>query len=47
MPSILIEISHLSNQQEAARLNTPKYRQMIARGIYIGILQYINSLGKG
>lgn len=47
MPSILIEISHMSNQQEAARLATPEYRQMIARGIYVGILQYINSLGKG
>jgi N-acetylmuramoyl-L-alanine amidase len=47
MPSILIEISHLSNLQEESRLKTEKYRQQIAQGIYAGVIDYINSLGKG
>lgn len=47
MPSILVEISHLSNPLEEERLNTPQYRQAVAQGIYEGILQYIESLGKG
>ncbi|MGD2294615.1 MAG: N-acetylmuramoyl-L-alanine amidase [Candidatus Aminicenantes bacterium] len=47
MPSILVEVSHLSNPQEEDRLNTAKYRQTVAQGIYEGILQYIKSLGKG
>lgn len=47
MPSVLVEISHLSNPQEEDRLNTIKYRQTVAQGIYEGILQYIQSLGKG
>lgn len=47
MPSILVEISHLSNPMEEKRLNTKSYRQRIAQGIYQGILQYIKSLGKG
>lgn len=47
MPSILVEISHLSNLQEESRLKTEKYRQQIAQGIYEGIIGYLNSLGKG
>ena len=47
MPSILVEISHLSNLQEESRLKTAEYRQQIAQGIYEGILKYLNSLGKG
>jgi N-acetylmuramoyl-L-alanine amidase len=47
MPSVLVEISHLSNPLEEERLNTTQYRQTIAQGIYEGILQYIQSLGKG
>jgi N-acetylmuramoyl-L-alanine amidase len=47
MPSILVEVSHLSNQKEEARLKTSKYRQKIAQGIFNGITEYINSLGKG
>ncbi|MFQ5720876.1 MAG: N-acetylmuramoyl-L-alanine amidase [Candidatus Aminicenantales bacterium] len=46
MPSVLVEISHLSNPQEEARLKTSSYRQLIAQGIYQGILDYIHSLGK-
>jgi N-acetylmuramoyl-L-alanine amidase len=47
MPSVLIEISHLSNSQEEGRLRTAGYRRDIALGIYQGIMDYIDSLGKG
>ncbi len=47
MPSVLVEISHLSNPQEEERLRSPAYRKQVARGIYEGILEYIRSLGKG
>lgn len=47
MPSILVEISHLSNLKEETHLKSPQYRQQIAQGIYEGILDYIRSLGKG
>jgi len=47
MPSVLVEISHLSNLTEERRLQSSEYRQNIARGIYQGILKYIQSLGKG
>jgi N-acetylmuramoyl-L-alanine amidase len=47
MPSILVEISHLSNTQEEARLKTPSYRASIVQGVYAGIMEYIRSLGKG
>lgn len=47
MPSMLVEISHLSNAQEEARLKTQAYRAVIVQGIYEGIMEYIRSLGKG
>jgi N-acetylmuramoyl-L-alanine amidase len=47
MPSMLVEISHLSNAQEEARLRSPAYRAVIVQGIYDGIMNYIRSLGKG
>jgi len=47
MPSVLVEVSHLSNAKEEARLKTAKYRDLAARGIYDGIMEYIHSLGKG
>jgi N-acetylmuramoyl-L-alanine amidase len=47
VPSILVEISHLSNITEEARLRSPEYRQQVAQGIYEGILDYLRSLGKG
>ena len=47
MPSILVEISHLSNSKEAERLKNPQYRRYVARGIYGGIKHYMESLGKG
>jgi N-acetylmuramoyl-L-alanine amidase len=47
MPSVLVEISHLSNAKEEAKLKTAKYRELAAQGIYDGIMEYIRSLGKG
>ncbi len=47
MPSVLVEVSHLSNAKEEARLKTAKYRDLAAQGIYDGIMEYIHSLGKG
>ena len=47
MPSVLIEISHLSNAQEEERLKSPAYRRQVALGIYEGIQEYMRSLGKG
>jgi N-acetylmuramoyl-L-alanine amidase len=47
MPSVLVEISHLSHAQEAERLRSPAYRKKAAQGIYEGVLEYMRSLGKG
>jgi N-acetylmuramoyl-L-alanine amidase len=47
IPSILVEVSYLSNAKEETRLKNSQYRQLIARGIYNGIMEYIHSLGKG
>ncbi len=47
MPSVLIEVSHMSHAQEEARLKTKEYRRLLAQGIYEGILAYVKSLGKG
>jgi N-acetylmuramoyl-L-alanine amidase len=47
MPSVLVEISHLSNAREEAKLRTKKYQELAAQGIYDGIVEYIRSLGKG
>ncbi|HKW18217.1 MAG TPA: N-acetylmuramoyl-L-alanine amidase [Terriglobales bacterium] len=45
MPSILAEISFLSNPGDEHRLKTPEYRQRIAESLYRGIARYINGLG--
>ena len=47
MPSVLVEISHLSNAKEEAKLKTTKYRELAAQGIFDGIMEYVHSLGKG
>jgi len=46
MPSALIEVSFLSNLDEAKRLTLPAYRQAVAAGLYLGIINFIQSLGK-
>jgi N-acetylmuramoyl-L-alanine amidase len=44
MPSVLAEISFLSNRQEATLLRTPRYRDQIAEALANGILKYQRSL---
>jgi len=47
MPSVLVEISFLSNPTEESRLNSALYLQRVAQGIYEGIIAYKSSLEKG
>ena len=44
MPSILAEISFVSNPGDEHRLQTPEYRQRIAESLYRGIAKYVNGL---
>ncbi|MBN2809154.1 MAG: N-acetylmuramoyl-L-alanine amidase [Deltaproteobacteria bacterium] len=44
MPSILVEVSFISNKQEAQRLATGEYRQKIAEGLADGLEKYINEI---
>ena len=41
MPSVLIEIGFLSNQEEEKKLSDVKYLEKIAQGIVTGLLNYI------
>ncbi|MGH9452538.1 MAG: N-acetylmuramoyl-L-alanine amidase, partial [Terriglobia bacterium] len=45
MPSILAEISFLSNPHDERLLRKPAYRQTIAEALYAGIAQYVSQLG--
>src|SRR5580700_11414104 len=44
MPSILAEISFVSNPTDERRLETAEYRQRIAESLYRGIAKYANGL---
>jgi N-acetylmuramoyl-L-alanine amidase len=44
MPSILAEISFLTNSDDARELRQPAYRQRIAESLYRGVAQYISGL---
>lgn len=44
MPSILAEISFVSNPTDERRLSTAEYRQHIAESLYRGIAKYANGL---
>lgn len=46
MPSILAEISFLTNRQDAALLKTDKYRQQIAEALFQGVMRYQQALKK-
>jgi N-acetylmuramoyl-L-alanine amidase len=46
MPSVLAEISFVTNRQEARLLKTAAYRQRIAESLLAGILRYQDSLKK-
>ena len=45
MPSILTEISFLSNPHSEHLLRKPSYREQIAKALFRGIEDYINNLG--
>jgi N-acetylmuramoyl-L-alanine amidase len=44
MPSILAEISFLTNSDDARELQQPSYRQRIAESLYRGVSRYISGL---
>ena len=44
MPSILAEISFVSNPSDERRLETSEYRQRIAESLYRGIAKYVDGL---
>jgi N-acetylmuramoyl-L-alanine amidase len=44
MPSILTEISFLSNPSDEQLLKKPDYRQHIAEGVYQGVANYLQSM---
>jgi N-acetylmuramoyl-L-alanine amidase len=44
MPSILAEISFLSNPGDEHKLQTPEYREKIAEALYRGVSKYVSGL---
>lgn len=46
MPSILVEVSYLSNSEDAKLLSSSQYRQKLAQSIADGIQRYTGSLKK-
>jgi N-acetylmuramoyl-L-alanine amidase len=44
MPSILAEISFVSNPADEKRLKTPEHRQKIAESLYRGMARYVSGL---
>ena len=44
MPSILTEISFLSNPADEKLLKQPEYRQRVAEGLYQGVAEYLQSM---
>jgi N-acetylmuramoyl-L-alanine amidase len=44
MPSILAEISFVTNARDAAQLRQPEYRQRVAESLYAGVARYENGL---
>ena len=46
MPSVLAEVSFVTNKKEAALLRTPAYRQRIAQALFDAVVKYRQSLKK-
>lgn len=46
MPSILVEVSYISNTREENRLRDPRYLDRVAEGISEGVIRFINGAGK-
>ncbi|MGA7156046.1 MAG: N-acetylmuramoyl-L-alanine amidase [Acidobacteriaceae bacterium] len=47
MPSILAEISFVTNPESAAKLETPEYRERVAESLYKGIARYAEGINGG
>ncbi len=46
MPSILAEISFVTNERDAAELRRPDYRQRVAESLFRGVAKYESGLGE-
>ena len=46
MPSVLAEVSFLTNRDEAGLLRSQRYRQQIAEALFAGVMKYQNSFKK-
>jgi N-acetylmuramoyl-L-alanine amidase len=44
MPSILAEISFLTNPTDAAELSRPRYRERLAEALYRGVAEYVDGM---
>lgn len=44
MPSILAEISFLTNPEDAAELSLPRYRERLAEALYRGVAEYVDGM---
>jgi N-acetylmuramoyl-L-alanine amidase len=47
MPSILAEISFVTNPDDAEQLETPEYRERVAESLYRGVAKYAASINGG
>jgi N-acetylmuramoyl-L-alanine amidase len=47
MPSILAEISFVTNPDDAEQLETPEYRERVAESLYKGVAKYAASINGG
>ncbi len=45
MPSVLAEISFVTNPRDARQLHRPEYRQRVAESLYKGVAKYEAGLG--
>jgi N-acetylmuramoyl-L-alanine amidase len=44
MPSVLAEISFVTNPKDAGQLRQPEYRQRVAESLYKGVAKYEDGL---
>jgi len=43
MPAILVEMGFVSNNAEAAKLQSDAYRNKVAQGVFNGIVKYFQA----
>ena len=46
MPGVLAEIAFVTNPDDEKRLNTPEYREKIARSLLRGVRGYLDALDR-